>query len=90
MKLIDIVDAASFHIGYRIAFLTSFLREPVLRRMDRVLDQVMALCVIAGGHICAGLSAEGRAQLLALPDRMVRDVLRWHLLPPHKEGRRHD
>jgi DNA-binding MarR family transcriptional regulator len=35
MKLIDILDATPFPIGYRIAFLTNFWREPLLRRMER-------------------------------------------------------
>jgi DNA-binding MarR family transcriptional regulator len=35
MKLIDILDATPFPIGYRIAFLTNFWREPVLRQMER-------------------------------------------------------
>ncbi|MDR6265775.1 MULTISPECIES: MarR family winged helix-turn-helix transcriptional regulator [Rhodobacterales] len=35
MKLIDILDATPFPIGYRLAFLTNFWREPVLRRMER-------------------------------------------------------
>lgn len=35
MKLIGILDAVSFPIGYRIAFITNFLREPILRWMER-------------------------------------------------------
>lgn len=35
MKLIDILDATSFGIGYRLAVLTSFWREPVLRQMEK-------------------------------------------------------
>ncbi len=35
MKLIDILDATPFPIGYRIAFLTNFMREPVLRQMEK-------------------------------------------------------
>ena len=35
MKLIDILDATPFPIGYRIAFITNFLREPLLRRMEK-------------------------------------------------------
>ena len=35
MKLIDILDATPFPIGYRIAFLTNFWREPVLRQMEK-------------------------------------------------------
>jgi len=36
MKLIDILDATPFPIGYRIAFITNFLREPLLRQMEKV------------------------------------------------------
>lgn len=35
MKLLDILDATPFPIGYRIAFLTNFWREPLLRQMER-------------------------------------------------------
>ena len=35
MKLIDILDATPIPIGYRLAFLTNFWREPLLRRMER-------------------------------------------------------
>ncbi len=35
MRLIDILDATPFPIGYRIAFITNFLREPLLRKMER-------------------------------------------------------
>jgi len=35
MKLIDIIDATVIPIGYRIAFITNFMREPVLRDMER-------------------------------------------------------
>jgi DNA-binding MarR family transcriptional regulator len=35
MKLIDILDATPFPIGYRLAFLTNFWREPLLRRMEK-------------------------------------------------------
>ena len=35
MKLIDILDSTPFPIGYRIAFITNFLREPLLRKMER-------------------------------------------------------
>lgn len=37
MKLIDILDAVSFPIGYRIAFITNFMREPLLRKVERDL-----------------------------------------------------
>ncbi|MEM7268733.1 MAG: MarR family transcriptional regulator [Pseudomonadota bacterium] len=37
MKLIDILDATPFPIGYRIAFLTNFWREPILRRVEKDL-----------------------------------------------------
>lgn len=35
MKLIDILDATPFPVAYRIAFLTNFWREPLLRWMER-------------------------------------------------------
>ena len=35
MKLIDIIDATAIPVGYRLAFLTNFWREPLLRRMER-------------------------------------------------------
>ncbi|MCB2099856.1 MAG: winged helix-turn-helix transcriptional regulator [Rhodobacterales bacterium] len=35
MKLLDIIDNTPIPVGYRIAFLTNFWREPLLRRMER-------------------------------------------------------
>ncbi len=35
MKLIDILDATPYPIGYRLAFLTNFWREPLLRKMEK-------------------------------------------------------
>lgn len=35
MKLIDILGGTPLPIGYRLAFLTSFFREPLLRRIER-------------------------------------------------------
>ena len=35
MQLINILDGVPIPIGYRIAFLTAFYREPLLRRMER-------------------------------------------------------
>jgi len=35
MKLLDILDATPFPIGYRIAFVTNFMREPLLRQVER-------------------------------------------------------
>lgn len=35
MKLLDIIDSTDFPYTYRIAFLTNFLREPLLRRMEQ-------------------------------------------------------
>jgi len=40
MKLIDILDVVPFPIGYRIAFITNFMREPILRRMERDLGVI--------------------------------------------------
>lgn len=35
MKLIDILDGTPLAVGYRMAFLTIFFREPLLRRIER-------------------------------------------------------
>ncbi len=35
MKLIDIIDATPIRFAYRLAFLTNFYREPLLRRIER-------------------------------------------------------
>ena len=35
MKLLGILDGTAIPIGYRIAFITNFMREPVLREMER-------------------------------------------------------
>lgn len=38
MKLLDIIDNTPIRFGYRIAFLTNFFREPLLRRMEQEFD----------------------------------------------------
>lgn len=38
MKLLNIIDSTDFPFTYRIAFLTNFLREPLLRRMEQEFD----------------------------------------------------
>ena len=38
MKLIDILDTTPFPIGYRLAFLTNFWRELILRQMEKKQD----------------------------------------------------
>lgn len=57
MKLIEILDATVIPVGYRIAFLTNFWREPLLRRMEREtrlirpeLTVLMCLCFRNGLH----------------------------------------
>ena len=40
MKLLDILDATPFPIGYRIAFITNFLREPLLRQTEREIGLI--------------------------------------------------
>lgn len=35
MKLLGIIDATNFPLGYKVAFITNFFREPLLRRMER-------------------------------------------------------
>jgi DNA-binding MarR family transcriptional regulator len=40
MKLIDILDATPFPTGYRLAFLTNFWREPLLRQMERETELI--------------------------------------------------
>lgn len=58
MKLIDILDATPFPIGYRLAFVTNFWREPVLRRMERDFgiirpELTVLICVSFRGNINA-------------------------------------
>ena len=40
MKLLDILDSTTFPVGYRLAFLTNFWREPILRRMEREMGLI--------------------------------------------------
>ncbi|MEM7598073.1 MAG: MarR family winged helix-turn-helix transcriptional regulator [Pseudomonadota bacterium] len=40
MKLLEILDATPFPVGYRIAFLTNFWREPILRQMEKEIGLI--------------------------------------------------
>ena len=58
MKLIDIIDSTPIRFGYRIAFLTIFFREPLLKRMEMEFGIVrpewtVLICLIFRDGLCA-------------------------------------
>lgn len=58
MDLIDILDAVPIPIAYRIAFITNFYREPLLRRMEREHgiirpEWTVLICLVFRDGICA-------------------------------------
>ena len=58
MDLIDILDAVPIPIAYRIAFITNFYREPLLRRIEREHGVIrpewtVLICLVYRDGICA-------------------------------------
>lgn len=58
MDLIDILDAVPIPIAYRIAFITNFYREPLLRRIEREHGVIrpewtVLICLRFRDDICA-------------------------------------
>ncbi|MBO6624846.1 MarR family winged helix-turn-helix transcriptional regulator [Rhodophyticola porphyridii] len=72
MKLIDIVSATPFDIGYRIAFLTNFLREPILRRMEREKGLIRPeLTVLMCLKFRNGLNARDISEITEQPSNTI-------------------
>ena len=96
MKLIDILDATPFDLGYRISFLTNFWREPILRRMEREMGLIRPeLTVLMCLDFCAGLNARDICEITEQPSntvsRAVASLLAKGMIsrrPDRADGRR--
>lgn len=72
MKLIDILDSTPFPIGYRLAFLTNFWREPLLRRMERETGLIRPeLTVLICLNFKSDLNARDICQITEQPSNTV-------------------
>lgn len=72
MKLLDILDATPIPIGYRIAFITNFMREPVLREMERKFDIIRPeLTVLMCTHFQDGVHARDICEITEQPPNTV-------------------
>ena len=72
MKLIDILDAVPFPVAYRIAFLTNFWCEPLLRRMEREFGLIRPeLTVLMCLSFQSGLNARDICEITEQPSNTV-------------------
>jgi len=72
MKLIDILDATQIDIGYRLAFVTNFWREPLLRRMEREMSLIRPeLTVLMCLDFREGLNARDICEVTKQPSNTV-------------------
>ncbi len=96
MKLIDILDATQIDIGYRIAFLNNFYREPLLRRMERETGLIRPeLTVLICLSFQNGLNARDICEVTEQPSntvsRAVASLLAKGMISrreDHADGRR--
>lgn len=72
MKLIDILDGTSFPVAYRIAFITNFWREPLLRRMERETGLIRPeLTVLLCLSFRGGLHARDICEITEQPSNTI-------------------
>jgi DNA-binding MarR family transcriptional regulator len=72
MKLIDILDATPIPVAYRIAFLTNFWREPLLRRMEREFGLIRPeLTTLICLHFRSGIIAKDICEITEQPSNTV-------------------
>ena len=79
MKLIDIIDATPIRYGYRIAFLTNFFREPLLRRIEQKFDIIrpewtVLICLEFQNHLAQKDICEITEQPSNTVSRAVRSL----------------
>ena len=72
MKLIDIIDNTPIPFGYRIAFLTNFFREPLLRKMEKQFEIIrpewtVLICL----HFKNGCTAKDICEITEQPSNTV-------------------
>lgn len=91
MKLLDIVDGTSIRYAYRIAFLTNFYREPLMRRMEREYGLIrpewtVLICL----HFQDGLNARDICEITEQPrntiSRAVRTLVEKGLVTQHDDA----
>jgi len=72
LKLLDILDSTPFPIGYRIAFITNFFREPVLREMELRFDIIRPeLTVLMCAHVRDYVHAKDICEITEQPPNTV-------------------
>jgi DNA-binding MarR family transcriptional regulator len=96
MKLIEILEATPFPVGYRLAFLTNFYREPLLRRMEREAGLIrpeltVLMCLNFRGDLNARDICEITEQPSNTVSRAIASLLAKGMIsrhPDHDDGRR--
>ncbi len=96
MKLINILSATPIPIGYRLAFLTNFMREPLLRRMEREYGLIrpewtVLICLVfrdglTSRDICEVTEQPSNTISRAVSALLDKDMIRRQIDP--KDGRR--
>lgn len=72
MKLIDIVAGTTIPLAYRIAFITNFYREPLLRKMEREFglmrpEWTILICLV----FCDGLNPRDISEITEQPRNTI-------------------
>ena len=72
LKLMDILDGTSIPVGYRMAFIINFYREPLMRRMERETGLIRPeLTVLMCLNFRAGLNARDICEITEQPSNTV-------------------
>lgn len=72
LKLLDILDGTSIPVNYRMAFITNFYREPLLRRMERETGLIRPeLTVLMCLSFRSGLNARDICEITEQPSNTV-------------------
>ena len=72
LKLMDILDGTSIPVNYRMAFITNFYREPLLRRMERDTGMIRPeLTVLMCLSHRSGLNARDICEITEQPSNTV-------------------
>ncbi|MEQ9673476.1 MAG: MarR family winged helix-turn-helix transcriptional regulator [Roseovarius indicus] len=72
LKLMDILDGTSIPVNYRMAFITNFYREPLLRRMERETGMIRPeLTVLMCLSHRSGLNARDICEITEQPSNTV-------------------
>ena len=72
LKLMDILDGTSIPVGYRMAFIINFYREPLMRRMERETGLIRPeLTVLMCLSYRSGLNARDICEITEQPSNTV-------------------